>query len=115
MKAFNAHDGPAGTWIARRLIAVDTWHNKGDKARDVGWGIVQMKDGKTLEEAVGALGFSTCKIGDGVVSVGYPVPQFGGQRMVRTIANITRDDNGVVPSALGIYSPMRNGAFGGPW
>lgn len=61
------------------------------------------------------MGITTCKIGDDVISVGYPVPQFGGQRMVRTIANVTRMDYGVEPAALGIYSPMRDGAFGGPW
>lgn len=74
-----------------------------------------MQNGKTLEEATGALDIGTCKLGEGVISVGYPVPQFGGQRMVRTKTNITREDGGVAPRALGIYSPMRNGAFGGPW
>ena len=113
---FKAGDSPFGKWVAKRLVTFDSWHRRQDLGRDFGWGIVNPNEnGQNLEQVVGKLGFTRCKRGDSVTAIGYPVPEFGGQKMVRTKQTITLNNSRFRPASIGIISPMKGGCSGGPW
>lgn len=54
-------------------------------------------------------------VGDNVIAIGYPVPIFGGDVMVRTIAKIRYRNKRFNPASVGIKSKMKGGCSGGPW
>lgn len=53
--------------------------------------------------------------GENVIAIGYPVPRFGGERMVRTKADVIKTEKQFKPPTIGIISRMEGGCSGGPW
>lgn len=78
-----------------------------------GYAILISQNGKTLEQAVGSLMLRTCVVGDVVDAVGYPVDNFGGERMVHSKGPITEVDRSERPNPIGLPSNMTSGSSGG--
>lgn len=95
---------------------MEGWHRGESFGKDVGFSIVNKQNNKTLEEVVGKLGFKVARKGTKVEAVGYPVPRFGGQKMVHSPnATIQWENSQYNPPTIGIYSSMEGGCSGGPW
>jgi V8-like Glu-specific endopeptidase len=80
-------EAPLGKWPAIKGLVHDRWRKLNDAARDVAFAIVSKQDGKSISQVVGALGFSSNR-GFNVNAIGYPVRNWGGERMVHTSTTI---------------------------
>lgn len=110
-------NSPLGTFVSNKFVIFRQYHENGYLGKDVAFTIVNKLNGRTVEDVVGAkLGYQTgAGRGTNVRAIGYPVPQYGGQRMVNTVASITYTNNQFRPASIGIVSKMQGGCSGGPW
>jgi len=113
---YNNGTRPVGGFVGKQLLIFDSWRDL-DYGRDVGFVIVEKFNNKTLQETVGYLEMSSCDIGEAVRSFGYPGPDYGAEKMVRTIASILLrfPASPWNPAPVGIRSKMGPGSSGGPW
>jgi hypothetical protein len=58
--------------------------------RDVGFAIVEKFNGRSLQQVVGHLEAGSCDVNDSYRAFGYPGPDYGGEKMVRTVGQIQR-------------------------
>eukprot|EP01080_Neovahlkampfia_damariscottae_P006992 gene6992-11158_t len=106
-------EAPLGKWAALKGFVHDRWRGRNDAARDVAFAVVEKKDGKSISQVAGSLGFFIYTAG--VNAIGYPVKNWGGEKMVHSLATIQYFDNQKKPPTRGISSALTPGCSGGPW
>jgi hypothetical protein len=113
------NEKPAGTWIATQLMTFPSFHKNLDLGRDVGFAVTRSPvevNGKTLSQVVGHLGFawnqSPIQFWN---AFGYPVPFYGGEKMVLSQSPFAYYETFYEPPPTGIYSKLKSGSSGGPW
>lgn len=115
---YNEGEVPSvGKFVASRLLIFQEWRSQ-DMARDVAFAIVGKNvHGKTLEEAVGKVKVGSCDVNSDIKAFGYPGPDYGAEKMVRTLSDIQRRFplSPWTPAPIGIRSKMGPGSSGGPW
>ncbi|KAA0016503.1 trypsin-like serine peptidase [Antrihabitans cavernicola] len=112
---------PYGQFAVRQLSTRLAWYqhgNPGGLYEDMGAGIADPLNGRTLSQTVGWLGFAWNFDRNQVwTSLGYPAAApFNGQRMFQDTAAYAND--GSVPGSpatVGIGCSMTGGCSGGPW
>ena len=112
---------PFGKFTAKQLFCRTNWYahgNPGGLFEDMGAGILNPLNGRTLSQVVGWLGFAWNFPRNQVwTSLGYPAEApFNGQRMFQDTAAYAND--GSVPGSpatIGIGCSMTGGCSGGPW
>lgn len=108
---------PYGRWIAFWLATLSEFHQKQDRARDVGFAAVRDKKGRKLSQRVGFLGFAynLARLRHWNM-FGYPGDEpWDGEFMVETQASYAYIDAAVTPNAIGIGTSQTGGCSGGPW
>jgi len=113
---FNNGSSPSGRFAAHKLIIFEEWKET-NFARDVGFAITSKFNGRTLQQAVGHMEAGSCDINENFRAFGYPGPDYGGNKMVRTIGSIARRFplSPWEPAPVGMRSKMGPGSSGGPW
>lgn len=110
---------PAGRWTPAQVLVFEAWHNRRYWPRDVAALVTRPRDGRTLQQVVGALGFAVNQRREAqhYTAFGYPSqPPWNGKRLTQTSApwsvNDTRQGT---PATIGIGTLQRPGSSGGPW
>jgi V8-like Glu-specific endopeptidase len=111
---------PYGVFPAKTLWAPEGWVTQQLFAYDIGaFSVKKNSKRKTLQKAVGALGFA---YNEGRVQhwdvFGYPAARpFSGQRLINCSSAFAAQDDmgGLGPDANGIGCDMTQGSSGGPW
>jgi V8-like Glu-specific endopeptidase len=106
---------PYGMWTARRLVAPASWTSSQDFNHDVGFVILNTRDGKHLADVVGteSIAFNTPRSWPLYV-FGYPAqPPYSGGTLVYCAGTPGRDPYG--GGQDGLTCSMTSGASGGPW
>lgn len=122
---YNMGSGPYGQWPAKRIFIHESWLANQDLSRDVcvvqahsGQGIYE---GQELHDVVGALGVAfNMNFFQEFAALGYPIPIFGGEKIVRTLSGTLGFDyfgstNNDFPFSIRIESFLQGGASGGSW
>jgi V8-like Glu-specific endopeptidase len=112
---YNNGAEPHGRWTAYNLYTFNAWHNGGNFGRDVAFGIVSPRQGRSISATVGTVGVTNCGMGNRVKALGYPVAKYGGQKMVQADNAISQRDTRQSPATNGIVTDMTGGCSGGPW
>jgi len=104
-----------GLW-QKKLMIFEEWKET-NFARDVGFAIAEKFNGRTLQQAVGFMEAGSCDINESYRAFGYPGPDYGGNKLIRTIGTIQRRFplSPWEPAPIGIRSKMGPGSSGGPW
>ncbi|HEV2086745.1 MAG TPA: hypothetical protein VGR21_00405 [Cryptosporangiaceae bacterium] len=106
---------PYGRWTARRLFAPTSWTRDGVIDSDVGFAVVNTRDGRHLTDVVGAqaIGFNAGR-GRYARLFGYPATGgYDGARMYYCQGTPRQDRYGT--RNQGVRCDMTEGASGGPW
>jgi len=113
---YNNGSTPAGRYSGSKVMIFEEWKET-NFARDVGFVIVSKFNGRTLEQVVGYLEAGACDINENYRAFGYPGPDYGGRKLIRTIGSIQRRFplSPWEPAPIGIRSKMGPGSSGGPW
>eukprot|EP01080_Neovahlkampfia_damariscottae_P011516 gene11516-4680_t len=113
---YNKGEKPAGTWSAKEFMMFEEWRNQ-DMGRDVAFVITSKQNGKSLQDVVGRIKIGSCDVEDAFLSLGYPGPDWGAERMVQTTGKIARrfPFSPWTPAPLGMRSKQGPGSSGGPW
>eukprot|EP01080_Neovahlkampfia_damariscottae_P011515 gene11515-4679_t len=113
---YNNGSKPEGMWAAKEFMIFDAWKDQ-DMGRDVAFAITAKQDGKSLEDQVGKIKIGSCDVDDDYMALGYPGPDYGGEKMVRTVGKIIRrfPFSPWTPAPVGIRSKQGPGSSGGPW
>jgi V8-like Glu-specific endopeptidase len=113
---YNSGNRPAGTWTAKEFLMFEEWRNQ-DMGRDVAFVVTSKQNGKSLEDTVGKIQIGTCDVEDQFLSLGYPGPDWGAEKMVQTVGKIARrfPFSPWTPAPLGMRSKQGPGSSGGPW
>jgi hypothetical protein len=113
---YNERNTPAGRFAANKLMIFEEWKEQ-NMARDVGFAVVDKVNGRSLQQIVGHMEAGSCDVNDNFRSFGYPGPDYGGEKLIRTIGTIARRMplSPWEPAPLGIRSKMGPGSSGGPW
>lgn len=113
---YNNRSTPVGSFPVTEVMIFEEWKD-GNFARDVAFAIARKQDGKTLEEVVGKLKIGSCDVKANIRAFGYPGPDYGGEKLIRTISEIQRrfPASPWTPAPIGIRSKMGPGSSGGPW
>ena len=77
---------PLGKWSAIKGFVHDRWRGRNEAGRDVAFAVVAKQNGKSISQVTGALGFSVQRAG--VNAIGYPVRNWGGEKMVHTVTMV---------------------------
>lgn len=111
---------PYGTWTyAGDAVALEGWGVYGELCYDIGAVKFNEKNGKTLQERVGSLGFAA-NIPDlqHWMQFGYPAASpFNGKRLIQVASSIAQRDPYMTccPKPIGLGNDMTGGCSGGPW
>lgn len=115
---------PNGTFTGRTVFTFEEFRNNENmvgknwinfKGRDVAFIVTNGWRNKTLEETVGKLGIGSCDVGTAYRAFGYPRPDYGGEKLVRTVGDVVRRfPLRWSPAPIGIRSKMKQGSSGGP-
>jgi uncharacterized repeat protein (TIGR01451 family) len=106
----------AGPWTAAYAIVPARFHYGLDLGADYGVVIVNRAAGRAIRQMTGALGFAWNLPNKQLVrALGYPIPYYGGQRLVESEGYSLLNDPAYTPPPVGIYSKLKSGASGGPW
>lgn len=113
---FNNGSRPVGAFPVVEVMIFEEWKD-GNFARDVAFAIARKINDKTLEETVGKMKIGPCDVKANIRAFGYPGPDYGGEKLVRTISEIQRRFplSPWEPAPVGIRSKMGPGSSGGPW
>ncbi len=108
---------PFGSWTARRLAAPAAWQSSEDLRYDVGMATMRNRNGKRLQNVVGARGIAFDKRRNlHFDAFGYPArPPFDGGQLWRCSSGSTGADSGPSPAPTGIRCDMTGGSSGGGW
>ena len=115
--AYHNREEPFGKWVGSSFLTFDSYHNGGNMARDVAFGVVKNEMGVKLSQKVGNLGlaynFSAVQHWS---MFGYPaVKPWNGKFMAETEASYASVDGNKTPNTLGIGTTQLGGCSGGPW
>ena len=113
---YNNGSRPEGVWAAKEFMIFDAWKDQ-DMGRDVAFAVTAKQNGKSLEDQVGKIEIGSCDVDDDFMALGYPGPEYGGEKMVRSIGKIARrfPFSPWTPAPVGIRSKQGPGSSGGPW
>jgi len=102
--------------LEKKVIIFEEWKQQ-NMGRDVGFIIVDKSNGRSLQQSVGFLEAGRCDVNDAFRAFGYPGPDYGGEKLIRTIGTIQRRMplSPWEPAPVGIRSKMGPGSSGGPW
>jgi V8-like Glu-specific endopeptidase len=106
-----------GRWTARRLAVPAAWQSSEDLRYDVGMATMRNRNGKPIQNVVGARGIAFDK-GRNLHfdAFGYPArPPFNGGQLWRCDSRSTGSDSGPPPAPTGIRCDMTGGSSGGGW
>ena len=114
--AYEYGESEHGVWAAEELTTTSQWAENSEFDFDVGFAVMETKNGTTIEQQVGessAVAFNQPR-GEFYSAYGYPAgPPFNGQELQRCQGNAVDDPNG--GSAQGVPCDMTGGSSGGPW
>jgi hypothetical protein len=109
---------PFGEWPARRIANPSQWRNSGDAAFDFSAATVRPRNGRRLEDVIGArrIAFGQPRRVQ-YAAFGYPdAPPFDGQHLQRCISGYRGQDNSEgPPRPIRIACDMTEGSSGGGW
>jgi uncharacterized repeat protein (TIGR01451 family) len=106
----------SGPWTAAYFIAPARFHYALDLGADYSVAIVNRVAGRSIRQMTGALGFAWNLPNKQLVrALGYPIPFYGGMRLVESEGYSLLSDSLYQPPAVGIYSKLKSGSSGGPW
>ena len=113
---YNKGSKPAGTWSAKEFMMFEEWKDQ-NMGRDVAFVITSKQNGKSLQDVVGRIQIGSCDVNGDFLSLGYPGPDWGAERMVQTVGKIARrfPFSPWTPAPIGIRSKQGPGSSGGPW
>jgi V8-like Glu-specific endopeptidase len=108
---------PYGRWTAKRLAAPVAWQSSEDLRYDVGMATMRKRNGKRLQNVVGARGIAFDKgRNHHFDAFGYPaVSPFDGGQLWRCSSASKGADSGPPPAPTGINCDMTGGSSGGGW
>lgn len=115
--AYKDGAAPYGRWPATKLFAPQEWTAVGNMQYDTGFAVVARVGGRSLADAVGAVGvaFSQPR-GLTYKAFGYPAARpFTGQRLVSCYGKAGNDPISPKFETQGIPCDMTGGSSGGPW
>jgi hypothetical protein len=116
--AYNDGAKPYGEWPARRIANPPQWRNSADFAFDLSAVTVRRRNGRRLEDVVGArrIAFGQPRRVQ-YSAFGYPdEPPFDGQHLYRCISGYQgEDDSTGPPRPIRIACDMTAGSSGGGW
>ncbi|MFE3459742.1 trypsin-like serine peptidase [Nocardiopsis aegyptia] len=112
---------PHGRYTARDLLVAPQWERDADDSYDFAMAVLNTRDGRTVQGAVGAqrIAFDTWtedRVRDGVqvYTFGYPAASpFDGRDLHYCSGRTTPDTGGT--TANGVGCTMTQGSSGGPW
>jgi V8-like Glu-specific endopeptidase len=112
---------PKGRYTARDLMVAPQWEREADDSYDFAMVVLNTKDGRTVQDAVGAqrISFGTwtedrVREGVQVYTFGYPAAApFDGRDLHYCSGRTTADTGGT--TANGVGCTMTQGSSGGPW
>jgi hypothetical protein len=67
-----------------------------------------------ITQVIGLNYITSCHLNTRVLSLGYPVPNYGGQRMVESSSPLSTSDSIYNPNTLGMQTSQGEGSSGGP-
>lgn len=109
---------PFGLWTARTLVVL-AGYQEGDSGYDVGAVVLERRDGRTVQDAVGAQGIRFRPAGRPFVDAfGYPGKgQYDGRFLVVCEGHVSDKYRpaSVAVAMSGLGCDMTTGASGGPW
>ena len=108
---------PYGRWTAKRLAAPVAWQSAEDLRYDVGMATMRKRNGKRLQNVVGARGLAFDK-GRNLHfdAFGYPARSpFNGGQLWRCSSDSEGPDSAPPPAPTGINCDMTGGSSGGGW
>jgi V8-like Glu-specific endopeptidase len=101
---------PYGVWATKSMLVDDRWIDSADPDLDVGFVSLRSRDGKNIEQVLGANKLGINKGFDNVVRVtGYPT---NSDKPITCMAKSTRQSTYQLRFACGGYPP---GTSGSPW
>jgi hypothetical protein len=106
---------PFGSWTARRLFAPTAWTERGNIDHDVGFAVLDTRNGQHLTDIVGAqpIAFNAPR-GQYSYSFGYPaLGQYDGDSLFFCRGKAKSDRYG--SRDQGLPCDMTDGSSGGPW
>jgi hypothetical protein len=90
-------------WVAKNLLTFSEYHTRRDFGRDVSFIVSYQTQGKNLSEITGFLPlYQNISLYNVVSAVGYPVKNWGGERLVQTVAVMDSVDTNYSPNTKGI-------------
>lgn len=107
---------PYGTFTARALLTTSQWANQGDFDYDVGFAVMNTRNGQHLTDVVGSqpIGFNLSR-GQYAYSFGYPAASpYDGSDLVWCHGQ-TSDDRWGGSNDYALSCNMTGGSSGGPW
>lgn len=114
--AYDYGDSQHGVWAAEELVTATSWARDGDLEFDVGFAVLEDRNGTTAEQQIGAsspIAFNQPR-GQFYSAYGYPAaPPFNGEELRQCQGNAMNDPFG--RSTQGIPCDMTGGSSGGPW
>lgn len=110
-------DEPYGRWIAGRLATTPQWQASEDLRYDVGMATMRRRNGKRLQNVVGARGIAFNQGRDlRFRAFGYPAEApFNGNQLYRCNSPAQGHDQGPPPQPTRIDCDMTGGSSGGGW
>lgn len=107
---------PHGTFTARQLVTTSQWKNAGDFDYDVGFAVMNARNGEDLTEAVGSqsIGFNLDR-GEYMYAFGYPAARpYDGSDIAWCHGEVVQDTY-FGSQDQGMDCNMTGGSSGGPW
>ncbi|MGH3546050.1 MAG: trypsin-like serine peptidase [Mycobacteriales bacterium] len=114
---YNNGNEPNGRWTARTLKALAGWTQNGDRNQDVGFAVLNTRDGRHIADAVGAqkIAFNTGN-GAQVQAFGYPqYAPYNGKTLEFCSDTAKPDNRNSHSTSQGISCDMTEGSSGGMW
>lgn len=114
--AYDGGESEHGVWAATELVASQQWVQSSDLEHDYAFAVFEEKNGRTVQDEVGASSSITFNEPRGLdyIAYGYPATApYDGQTLRRCEGAASDDPAG--RSTQGIDCDMTGGASGGPW
>ncbi|WP_460690494.1 trypsin-like serine peptidase [Nesterenkonia suensis] len=114
--AYDDGESEHGLWAARSLSTSSAWAQASDLEHDYAFAVLEVKDGETVEDEVGAASSIAFNQPRGLhyTAYGYPAASPYDGQSLRSCEGQAEDDPGG-RSTQGISCDMTGGASGGPW
>ncbi|WP_158888794.1 trypsin-like serine peptidase [Amycolatopsis anabasis] len=113
--AYDNGNAPYGQWAARKTLTTPQWEASEDMNYDVGIGVVNQLDGKSLTDVVGSqgIGFNQAR-NQNMYAFGYPAAApYDGSKLIYCSGSTFTDF--LLTRDHAMSCNMTGGSSGGPW